>query len=160
MTNTDSGGQENNDRILAALDKGTPRGTDIPSDRDPTTQDAGDSTRKAETREGTTRQGSPSRQGELFERVSLQQGNGVTGFLGTASEISWMRRTYEHLKQRPSRASATSQEGYLHPDFRIIDALAYYMDEYPLLSIDEDAVGPLIWPHFDRGRFPRDVWCF
>jgi hypothetical protein len=91
---------------------------------------------------------SPSRQGVISDRVSLLRGNGVGGFFGKAFEMSWMQRIYDYLQQPSDQPQSTFRVAEA-ADFRISAALAFYMDDSDILSIDEDAVEALSWPDFD-----------
>lgn len=79
----------------------------------------------------------------------MAQGNGVAGYLGKASEISWMRRAYKYLKQPSLRAHGPLLEEDDEADDPVTAAMAYYVDEAALLSINEDVVDFLAWPDFD-----------
>jgi len=59
-----------------------------------------------------------------------------------------MQRIYDYLQQPSDQPQSTFQVTEA-ADFRISAALAFYMDDSDILSIDEDAVEALSWPDFD-----------
>lgn len=118
-------------------------------ERNPTTQDEMYYTNYGETREDTARMGSPGSQGEMSHKVGLAQGNGVAGFFGRASEMSWMQRAFEYLKHPSPGAHGAMPGEDAEVKVRVAEAFAYFLDETALLSINEDAINPLTCPRFD-----------
>lgn len=86
--------------------------------------------------------GSPGRQGELSRRVDLEYGAGAAGFIGKASEISWVQRCKEHLAPRspPShlRDPMETTQTQLDQHDAAANKVNFYLDDADLLSIDED----------------------
>jgi hypothetical protein len=88
--------------------------------------------------------GSPGRQGELSKRVDLEHGAGAAGFIGKASEISWVQRCKEHLAPRspPSllRDPMETTQTQLDQHDAAANKVNYYLDDADLLSVDEDII--------------------
>jgi hypothetical protein len=89
--------------------------------------------------------GSPGAQDELASVVDLGSGAGAAGFVGKVSEVSWIQRCREILfRQNPGGIEISQRDLDLH----LIRAqhLNYHMDDFELLSIDEESLGPLDRP--------------
>jgi hypothetical protein len=110
--------------------------------------DKSEESRKGEMGQDTARQGSPDHIGELAHRVDLADGNGLTGFVGKSSEISWMHRIYEYLSKSSLVEPRSAQTGF-EENVRATEKIAYFVDETELLSVDEDNINPLERPKFD-----------
>lgn len=101
-------------------------------------RDAGENTAPA-------RVGSPGAQDELASVVDLGSGAGAAGFVGKLSEVSWIQRCREILFRQNSGGIEISQRDL---DLHLIQAqnLNYHMDDFELLSIDEESLGALDRP--------------
>lgn len=104
-------------------------------------KDAGENTASA-------RVGSPGAQDELASVVDLGSGAGAAGFVGKVSEVSWIQRCREILFRQNSGGIEISQRDL---DLHLIRAqhLNYHMDDFELLSVDEESVVPLERPPLD-----------
>ncbi|KAI1625564.1 hypothetical protein EDD37DRAFT_309214 [Exophiala viscosa] len=103
--------------------------------------------------------GSPGRQGELAHVVDLDGGVGASGFVGKMSEISWIQRAAETIK---NQASTTHPEFAMgEADHRITTAtdFSFWMDDFDLLAVDEDLVDPYEWPLTDTALILSEA-CF
>ncbi|KAK4940189.1 hypothetical protein LTR10_019617 [Elasticomyces elasticus] len=103
--------------------------------------------------------GSPGRQGELAHVVDLDGGVGASGFVGKMSEISWIQRAAETIRDQASTNYPEFAMGEV--DHRITTAkdFSFWMDEADLLAIDEDLVDPYEWPLADAGLILSEA-CF
>ena len=96
----------------------------------------------------SARVGSPGAQDELVSVVDLGSGAGAAGFVGKVSEVSWIQRCREILFRQNSGGIEISQRDL---DLHLIRAqhLNYHMDDFELLSVDEESVVPLERPPLD-----------
>lgn len=93
--------------------------------------------------------GSPNHQGVLTAPVDLGQGGGAKGFIGKASEISWLERCREHISsfsEKDSKPPCSRHEVYTFP----LKEVNYYTDDVDLLAIDEDAIDELRCPSISQ----------
>ena len=86
--------------------------------------------------------GSPGAQDELASIVNLGSGAGAAGFVGKVSEVSWIQRCREILFRQNSGGIEISQRDL---DLHLVRAqhLNYHMDDFELLSVDEESMVPL-----------------
>jgi hypothetical protein len=90
----------------------------------------------------SARVGPPGSQDELATDVDLGRGDGAVGFLGKASEVSWIQRCWEILfLQSASEASISYRDLDLH--LCQVQDVDYHADDTELQSVDEDHVDPL-----------------
>lgn len=89
--------------------------------------------------------GSPGAQDELASVVDLGSGAGAAGFVGKVSEVSWIQRCREILFRQNSGGIEISQRDL---DLHLIRAqhLNYHMDDFELLSVDDESLGALDRP--------------
>jgi hypothetical protein len=93
--------------------------------------------------------GSPSAQDQLSEAVDLGSGTGAAGFMGKMSEVCWIQRAKEHLLAMPHSPDAAIETMQMQYDRHTRDAKKsnYFMDDFDLLSVDEDHVSAQEMPH-------------
>ena len=86
--------------------------------------------------------GSPGAQDQLTDAVDLGRGTGSAGFMGKMSEVSWIQRAKEHLLAMPLAPGETMETMQIQYDRHTRDAKKsnYFMDDFDLLSVDEDHV--------------------
>jgi hypothetical protein len=86
--------------------------------------------------------GSPGAQDQLTDAVDLGRGTGSAGFMGKMSEVSWIQRAKEHLLAMPLAPGENMETMQIQYDRHTRDAKKsnYFMDDFDLLSVDEDHV--------------------
>ena len=90
--------------------------------------------------------GSPSRQGELNRVVHLHEGSGLAGYIGKMSEISWIQRIQEHVEGKSLTFIFEMLSAQLDYRAEKTEDLSYFVDQFDLLSVDEDYVNPHQYP--------------
>ena len=80
--------------------------------------------------------GSPDRLRELASAVDLDQGNGMPGYVGNMSDVSWIQRIRSHLAGGHSLSELEVKDSNV--DIQSLDtaSLSYFTDDVNLLSID------------------------
>ncbi len=90
--------------------------------------------------------GSPGKQGELYQIVTLDNGGGASGFVGKMSEISWIQRGFETVRGYQSNNPAGGLAAELDENLATTTDFIYFMDDTDVLAIDEDFVDQTHWP--------------
>ena len=90
--------------------------------------------------------GSPGRQGELSGVVQLNQGSGLSGYIGKMSDISWIQRVHEHIEGKSLTFIFELPTAQIDHSAEQTSGMSYLVDQDELLSVDEDFVDPYQYP--------------
>ncbi|KAJ9611217.1 hypothetical protein H2200_004400 [Cladophialophora chaetospira] len=90
--------------------------------------------------------GSPGKQGELHQIVSLDNGGGASGFVGKMSEISWIQRGFETIRGIRDEDPISIHAAEMNERIATVTNFIYFTDDTNILSIDEDYVDQYHWP--------------
>jgi hypothetical protein len=100
---------------------------------------------KGERNVAAIRVGSPSHQGVLSAVVDLGQGAGAQGFIGKASEISWLERCQEHVLSYSDKDTGLLRSQ--HDNYILtLQQVNFYTDDIDLLAVDEDTIDETAMP--------------